>query len=72
MLLDGVVPFENTKIKPLNWDEIPFDSKAGGCGASMRAMCNYNNCSFLMMEIRYWFEVSKGGRTSLIDYNFNW
>jgi len=39
MLLEGVVPFEGKKIKPHKWNEIPFDPKAGGCGASMRAMC---------------------------------
>lgn len=48
MLMEGIVPYEvcfcglngqGTRIKPLKWNEIPFDPKAGGCGAAMRAMC---------------------------------
>jgi len=38
MMLEGVVPYEGKKVKPKKWNEIPFDEKAGGCGASMRAM----------------------------------
>jgi len=38
MLLEGKIPYEEKKIKPKQWNEIPFDEKAGGCGASMRAM----------------------------------
>ena len=36
MMLEGVTPYEGSRVTPKQWNEIPFNAKSGGCGASMR------------------------------------
>lgn len=42
MLMEGIVPFEGSRITPKMWNEIPFNPKSGGCGASMRFLFCFN------------------------------
>ncbi|ELR13253.1 ADPribosylarginine hydrolase [Acanthamoeba castellanii str. Neff] len=39
MMMEGIIPFEGTRITPVPWNQIPYDPKGGGCGGAMRAMC---------------------------------